>query len=237
MKVRYLIKFSKEGNIKFVSHLDLQRTLQRNFKRSGLPVEYSKGFNPHIIMSLAQPLAVGLYSKGEYLDVSFIEEEDENIIVDKLNSTAPSGIKYSKAVKLKEGTNKKVFKSMAAVAAAKYIIQIKYKNTENLEDELKALLKMDNWDIIKKGKKGSKNVNIKPMIKNIDYSIESNLLKINVLVSCGSIQNLSADLLAQFIKENTSDIKENSFVDIERQEIYGEYKNKLVALSDYAMYV
>ncbi len=126
---------------------------------------------------------------------------------------------------------------MAAVAAAKYIIQIKYKNTENLEDELKTLLNMDNWDIIKKGKKGSKNVNIKPMIKNIDYSIESNLLKINVLVSCGSIQNLSADLLAQFIKENTSDIKENSFVDIERQEIYGEYKNKLVALSDYAMYV
>ncbi|NFL55049.1 DUF2344 domain-containing protein [Clostridium botulinum] len=237
MKVRYLIKFSKEGNIKFVSHLDLQRTLQRNFKRSRLPVEYSKGFNPHIIMSLAQPLAVGLYSKGEYLDVSFIEEEDEKIIVDKLNSTAPSGIKYFKTVKLKEGTNKKVFKSMAAVAAAKYIIQIKYKNTENLEDELKALLKMDNWDIIKKGKKGSKNVNIKPMIKNIDYSIESNLLKINVLVSCGSIQNLSADLLAQFIKENTSDIKENSFVDIERQEIYGEYKNKLVALSDYAMYV
>ncbi len=126
---------------------------------------------------------------------------------------------------------------MAAVAAAKYIIQIKYKNTENLEDELKTLLNMDNWDIIKKGKKGSKNVNIKPMIKNIDYSIESNLLKINVLVSCGSIQNLSADLLAQFIKENTSDTKENSFVDIERQEIYGEYKNKLVALSDYAMYV
>lgn len=235
--MRYLIKFSKEGNIKFVSHLDLQRTLQRNFKRSGLPVEYSKGFNPHIIMSLAQPLAVGLYSKGEYLDVSFIEEEDEKIIVDKLNSTSPSGIKYFKAVKLKEGTNKKVFKSMAAVAAAKYIIQIKYKNTENLEDELKTLLNMDNWDIIKKGKKGSKNVNIKPMIKNIDYSIESNLLKINVLVSCGSIQNLSADLLAQFIKENTSDTKENSFVDIERQEIYGEYKNKLVALSDYAMYV
>lgn len=126
---------------------------------------------------------------------------------------------------------------MAAVAAAKYIIEIKYKNTENLEHELKTLLNMDNWDIIKKGKKGSKNVNIRPMIKNIDYSIESNSLKINVLVSCGSIQNLSADLLAQFIKENTSDIKENSFVDIERQEIYGEYENKLVALSDYAMYV
>lgn len=235
--MRYLIKFSKEGNIKFISHLDLQRTLQRNFKRSGLPVEYSKGFNPHILMSLAQPLAVGIYSKGEYLDVSFIEEENEDTIVDKLNSTAPSGIKYFKSVKLKEATNKKVFKSMAAVAAAKYIIQIKYDNTEKLEHELKNLLNMDNWDIIKKGKKGSKNVNIRSMIKKMNYTIEDNLLKINTLVNCGSIKNLSADLLAEFIKENTSHIKENSFVDIERQEIYGEYKNKLVALSDYAMYV
>lgn len=235
--MRYLIKFSKEGNIKFISHLDLQRTLQRNFKRSGLPVEYSKGFNPHIIMSLAQPLAVGLYSKGEYLDVSFIRDENENIIIDKLNSTAPSGIKYFKAVKLKEGTNKKVFKSMAAVAAAKYIIKIKYNSTEKLKKEMEELLKIENWDIIKKGKKGSKNVNIRTMIKNIDWVIENNLLRINVLVSCGSIQNLSADLLAQFIKQNTSNVKENSFVDIQRQEIYGEYKNKLVALSDYAMYV
>jgi radical SAM-linked protein len=235
--VRYLIKFSKEGNIKFISHLDLQRTLQRNFKRSGLPVEYSKGFNPHILMSLAQPLAVGIYSKGEYLDISFIKEENENVIIDKLNRTAPSGIKYFKAIKLKEGPNKKVFKAMAAVAAAKYIIQIKYNNTKKLEHELKNLLNMDNWDIIKKGKKGSKNINIRPMVKKIDYVIEDNLLKINTLVSCGSIKNLSADLLAKFIKENTSDVKQNSFVDIERQEIYGEYKNKLVALSDYAMYV
>lgn len=235
--MRYLIKFSKEGNIKFVSHLDLQRTLQRNFKRSGLPVEYSKGFNPHIIMSLAQPLSVGSYSTGEYLDVSFIEEENEDVIVDKLNSTSPSGIKYFKAVRLKEGTNKKVFKSMAAVAAARYIIKIKYNNTEKLEEKLKELLNIENWDIIKKGKKGSKNVNIRPMIKTIDYSIIDNILKINTLVNCGSIQNLSPDLLAQFIKENTSNVKENSFVDIQRREIYGEYKNELVALSDYAMYV
>lgn len=45
---------------------------------------------------------------------------------------------------------------MAAVAAAKYIIQIKYKSTENLEDKLKVLLKMDNWDIIKKVKREAK---------------------------------------------------------------------------------
>ena len=60
--MRYLIKFTKEENIKFIAHLDLMRTIQRIIRRSGLPVEYSKGFNPHMALSIAQPLSVGVYS-------------------------------------------------------------------------------------------------------------------------------------------------------------------------------
>lgn len=69
MKVRYLIKFTKEADIKFVAHLDLMRTIQRIIRRSGLPIEYSKGFNPHMTLSIAQPLSVGVYSEGEYMDI------------------------------------------------------------------------------------------------------------------------------------------------------------------------
>ena len=76
MKVRYLIKFTKESNIKFIAHLDLMRTIQKVIRRTDLPVEYSKGFNPHIEMSIAQPLSVGVYSSGEYMDL--ILEEDIN---------------------------------------------------------------------------------------------------------------------------------------------------------------
>ena len=80
MKVRYLIKFSKEGNIKFVSHLDLMRTLHKVVKRAALPVKYSKGFNPHMSISIAQPLSVGMYSCGEYMDVVLEEEIDKTIL-------------------------------------------------------------------------------------------------------------------------------------------------------------
>ena len=93
MKVRYLIKFSKESEIKFVGHLDLMRTIQRMMKRSGLPVVYSKGFNPHINLSLAQPLAVGIYSSGDYLDAPFEEEIPELKVKEALNNSAPPGIK------------------------------------------------------------------------------------------------------------------------------------------------
>ena len=55
MKVRYLIKYTKESEIKFISHLDLMRTIQRVIRRAALPIEYSKGFNPHMTISIAQP--------------------------------------------------------------------------------------------------------------------------------------------------------------------------------------
>lgn len=235
--MRYLIKFSKESNIKFVSHLDIQRTIQRNFKRSGLNVEYSKGFNPHILMSVAQPLAVGMYSKGEYMDVRFNEETDEKEIIDKLNDTAPSGIKYFKALKIKDDVNKKVFKSMAAITNAKYVIKIKYTDSSKIEKEIKNILSLKEWFTIKKSKKSEKTVDIKPMVKNLKYSIKNEELLFGVILSCGSRENLSAEVFAKFIKENTSSVKENSFVDIQRLEMFGTYNKKAVSLYDYAKLV
>ena len=60
--MRYLTKFTKEENIKFISHLDVLKTIQKNIRRAGLPVEFSQGFNPHMNTSIAQPLSVGVYS-------------------------------------------------------------------------------------------------------------------------------------------------------------------------------
>ena len=96
--MRYLIKFTKEENIKFISHLDVLKTIQKNIRRAGLPVEFSQGFNPHMNTSIAQPLSVGVYSSGEYMDMILTTEMDEQEIVDKLNATAPSGIKYISAL-------------------------------------------------------------------------------------------------------------------------------------------
>lgn len=232
--MRYLIKFSKEDSIKFVAHLDLMRTIQRMMKRSGLPVQYSKGFNPHINMSLAQPLAVGVYSSGDYLDVAFDEELEESTITEKLNLSAPMGIKVFEAVKIKEEQNKKVFKSMAAIDAAKYTIKIKYNSTEFLNQDMEKLLSTHEWETIKKSKSGESKVNIRSMIKELKYEIVDNVLMIHTIVSCGSKENLSAELLAKFIQENTREAKVDAFVDIKREEMYALMKRKLVPLYKYA---
>ncbi len=92
--VRYLIKYTKESEIKFLSHLDLMRTIQRVIRRAKLPIEYSKGFNPHMSISIAQPLSVGVYSTGEYLDAVFIEAIDEKEIIKTLNENTVGGVKF-----------------------------------------------------------------------------------------------------------------------------------------------
>ena len=91
MKVR--IKFSKEGYLKFIGHLDTMRYFQKALRRAGLPVAYSEGFSPHIIMSFASPLGVGVTSSGEYFDVQFTEEVSTDEIERRLNETMVEGIR------------------------------------------------------------------------------------------------------------------------------------------------
>lgn len=231
--MRYLIKFTKESEIKFVGHLDLMRTIQRMMKRSGLPVEYSKGFNPHINLSIAQPLSVGVYSGGDYFDAPLMEDIDEDAVKAALNSVAPPGIKILEVSKIKDEPNKKVFKSMAAIDAASYRIRMRYTDAGQLEKEMDALLKKNDWTILKKSKSGEKEVDIKPMVRNIDYRITDSFLILEATVNCGSKENLSPELLSELVRVNTSNVDEDAFVDIRRNEMYADVKGKLIPLYKY----
>lgn len=232
--MRYAIKFSKESEIKFISHLDLMRTIQRIVRRAKLPVEYSKGFNPHMSLSIAQPLSVGIYSTGEYMDMVFEKELEENEVKNSLNENCPQGIRIIDVVSIPQIENvKRVPQSMALVEAASYSIKIKYNDTDTLDNMLKELLNKAEWNTIKKSKSGEKEVNIKTMIRNFDYKISKDVLNLEVLISTGSRENLSPELLAAYIKNNTEGVNEEAFVDIRRKELYTVHEKKIMPLVDY----
>ncbi|MDR3206846.1 MAG: TIGR03936 family radical SAM-associated protein, partial [Oscillospiraceae bacterium] len=67
------ISFAKTGRARYISHLDLMRTLQRSFARAGLPLGYTEGFNPHPYLSVARPLPVGVAGLGELADFGLAE--------------------------------------------------------------------------------------------------------------------------------------------------------------------
>ncbi|MBU3145567.1 TIGR03936 family radical SAM-associated protein [Clostridium sp. CF012] len=231
--VRYLIKYSKDSEIKFIAHLDLMRTLQKIIKRSELPIEYSKGFNPHMAVSIAQPLSVGTHSSGEYMDVVLNCELEEKYIMDKMNENSPRGIKILDVVNIIPVEGKKQSQAMAIIDAAKYIIKLKFTQEEKVIEILKGLSSKDEWNIIKKSKSGEKMVNIKPLVYKFEYEIDGSILIIRALIACGSRNNLSAQLLADYIKGNFKDINKEAFVDIQREEMFATKDDKLVTLSEF----
>ncbi len=229
--VRYLIKYTKESEIKFLSHLDLMRTIQRVIRRAKLPIEYSKGFNPHMSISIAQPLSVGVYSTGEYLDAVFIEAIDEKEIIKTLNENTVGGVKFLSVTKVARKEGQKNQQAMATIDAAKYIIKFKLRDESALD--MDSLMNLSQWTILKKSKSGEKETDIKPLVKEIKYSIDNKMLTIEGLLSCGSRENLSASLLSEFIKTHVNGIKEDAFVDIKRVEMYAFKGKELLTLQEY----
>ncbi|ENZ01286.1 radical SAM-linked protein [Clostridium thermobutyricum] len=232
--MRYLIKYTKEADIKFISHLDLLRTIQRSIRRSGLPIHYSKGFNPHMATAIAQPLSVGVYSDGEYMDAEFDEEVEISEMLQKLNENSARGVRFLNAVLIPEPNHneKKFPQAMALIDGARYIIKIKYSSLDNFEKEMETLMNKEEWIMVKRSKRAEKEVNIRPMVKEIKYWTKDDSAIFNILISAGSREHLSADLFVDLIKKNTTNVLEDEFVDIKREEMYFLKEGNLVPLCE-----
>lgn len=119
--MKYRVKFSKTGPIKYIGHLDVMRYFQKAIRRANIPIAYSQGFSPHQILSFAFPLSVGFTSEGEYFDMDLTEEVNEKDLKDSFNKVLNEGISVLDVKMLPE----KSANCMASVFAAKYKATIK----------------------------------------------------------------------------------------------------------------
>lgn len=212
MKAR--IKFSKNGPIKFIGHLDVMRYFQKAIRRAEVDIAYSKGFSPHQIMSFAQPLGVGLESDGEYVDVELNSASSSIDVKNKLNAVMNEGIKVESVKRLPEDA----MNAMASVAASKYLIWIKegYDLGVDFYGQFVELSKKDHINIVKKTKKSEIEMDLKPAIYEMDVCEEGLIM----LVDSSSSGNIKPNLvLEEVCKENG--IEYNSFAfGIKRIDMY-----------------
>lgn len=212
MKAR--IKFSKNGPIKFIGHLDVMRYFQKAIRRAEVDIAYSKGFSPHQIMSFAQPLGVGLESDGEYVDVELNSASSSLDVKNKLNAVMNEGIKVESVKRLPEDA----MNAMASVAASKYLIWIKegYDLGVDFYSQSVELGKKEHIYIVKKTKKSEIEMDLKPAIYEMNIS-EDGLV---MLVDSSSSGNIKPNLvLEEVCKENG--IEYNSFAfGIKRIDMY-----------------
>ena len=116
------IKFAKEGTMKFIGHLDIMRYFQKAMRRADIDICYSAGFSPHMIMSFASPLGVGLTSDGEYLDIEIGNELSSEAAVKRLNRVMAEGVEVLSFRRIPE---EKSANAMSLVAAADYEVRFR----------------------------------------------------------------------------------------------------------------
>lgn len=94
---RIQIDYTKGEEVKFISHRDLMRVMQRAVRRADLPIAYSQGFNPHMKISWGQALKVGATSAGETAVLQMADWVKPEEIMAKLNQNLPQGLAIIKA--------------------------------------------------------------------------------------------------------------------------------------------
>ena len=172
--------FEKTGQAIYISHLDLMRVFQRAFKRAGLPLTHSQGFNPRPSVSIALPLSVGVESFCELLDFDLEGEKVPcDIILEKLNNALVEGVRvlqiYDDGAKIKH----------LAFLDCQVILKYDAGVPEYAAEQVRSLFAQPEVLVEKKSKNGIREDNIIPMIRSLVVSQpDANTLELSARVCC-----------------------------------------------------
>lgn len=165
--MKIIAAFEKTKEISYTSHLDVQRTLQRAFRRANMPLAFSKGFNPHPKLSFATALATGYTSSGEWIEVGLDKEITPEEFTERVNAVLPVGMRFVSAFAADDS-----FETLSKMlVAAKYVITL-YTDApvtmEALSRAVDAIMEQTEVIVEKKTKSGVKPANIRPEIKEAE---------------------------------------------------------------------
>lgn len=163
--MRIVAVFEKSERIRHIGHLDIQRSVQRGLRRSGLPVAYSKGFNPHILVTFASALATGAWGDREIMDVTMEQEVTPEEFVARLNESMPPEMQASSA-KAVEDRHPAM---MAQLTAASYEITLcEEESADKMLAAIPKLLNSESVMAMRKTKSGIKECDIRPLVYELE---------------------------------------------------------------------
>lgn len=181
--------FYKVGKMQFISHLDLQRFMKRAFVRSGLPIWFSEGFNPHPKMVFSTPLSIGIQSECEFADIKMTAAVTPAGVVDALNPCMPDELQLFYAAP--------PVHKMTDIGYASYDIRITHpKNSAEMAEKLDALFSAP-LILTKKSKAGDHDTDITPLIKSArtEYDAASQTMTLHCLLSADNANFLNPEYL------------------------------------------
>lgn len=185
------LRFSKQGRLKYISHLDINRAMSRAFKRAEIPLWYTEGFNPHPYMSFSLPLSLGVESLCESVDIRIVGSITNDEIKNRMNSVLPEGLKVLDVYD--------DFYDNGEISYSDYVYKFQFDDNALALEKIKSILDGDEILALKKGKQGRKKVfketNIKSFIDKYNISIRDDTVVLNIRLLAGTDKNLNPSLL------------------------------------------
>ncbi len=204
------ILYEKSGRAIYMSHLDIMRTFQRAFKRAGIDVKHTEGFNPHPYISIALPLSLGYTGECELLDIEAAGKNEE--IIEKLNPALPEGVK---ALRAYEGG-----RPVREIAFSEFLIKLEYEReiTKNDTDKVSDFFKSSPIVVVKRSKRGESETDISLLIKSVKASAFDGGMVLKAVLAAGST-SLNPEYLIKAMEKYLPDMAP-SFFEIAHTEVY-----------------
>lgn len=187
------VKFKKVGQLQYISHLDLVRTVHKIVVRSKLPLWYTEGFNPKPKLVFAAPLSVGTESVCEFLDIRLKERIDPEAAMNMLNANMTDEMQVIKAyypdtkpTDLKWLSYTVTVDTVGADAA--------------LVDKISEALAGEKIEVVKKSKKGEVLTDIRPLIKTADAVLDGSSIRISCVLSADPSGFLNPEYIVKYLR-------------------------------------
>ena len=216
---KFRLKFIKENEMRFISHLDWQNTVTKMLFRSGLKLNFSQGFNPTPKFALGIALPIFVESQCDLMDIEILDDISENELIEKLNAVLPQNIKIIQANKIDKTALPIDIWAQWALYSFEPLTKGVSKNEKMLY--IKDKISSSNEIFIEKiSKKGIKKlVNIKQSIKSVEVSED----KLYMILKVGQSEEIPSVKPEDVVKLFVSDID----FKIRRMEFYDKDMNKL----------
>ena len=157
--MRALIRFGKKPRLRFISHLDLQRFFQRAVNRTGLPIAWSQGFNPHPVMSFGSALALGWTSEYEVIDIKLSAPMGRGRVEAAVRAALPEDLPVLE-VRMIDDRHPA---PMAQVRMSDYAIALTGADADRVYEQAAAFMARDSVMAVRKTKSGEREIDIRPL--------------------------------------------------------------------------
>ncbi|MEW5822179.1 MAG: TIGR03960 family B12-binding radical SAM protein [Cyanobacteriota bacterium] len=192
-KFKFRLKITKQGNLKFISHLDWFRLIYRASRRAKIPVAYSQGFNPSPKISIGIPLGLFIESTSEFMDIELLDNLNTESIKLRFNNVLPDNCQV---LDVKSVDNKTPSLSSIAHWAEYEAVKEPYVSSgldfDNINNQISALMAQNEIIITKKTKSKTRQINIKPLILSVNVG-NDNTDKILFTLSCSNEAMIKPD--------------------------------------------